>query len=214
MGLLDKNVWSKKRWRKIRETHSILSFALIFLISFFILIFAPNAIKNIPNQIIISYANSYLNSNVNENIESRAYSQYSYNDTSQIASFTAVYRQTLSSHAPGAQKNMSVNMNLEYYLPMVLLLSLVIAYKIKIRTKLLKILIGELILFIYLFFKIIATALDNYNYPDAAIIKLDGIWGGCVYYYNYFLNLVGTSPNFLIPVAIFAILFYKEIDKK
>ena len=63
MGILDKNVWSKAKWHKSRKAYPVLSFSVIFLLSFFALIFAPNSIKNIPNEMFISFANFNIDNN-------------------------------------------------------------------------------------------------------------------------------------------------------
>lgn len=213
MGKLDKNNSTKKYWQDIRNSKPILSFSIIFLVSFFALIFAPSAIKNIPNQVVISFGNSVIDSYSNSQANARANSLYNYDEINQQAEFTATYNQYLNSKLAGTQKVIAVNMNLEYYLPIILLFSLIIAYKTNYKVKIKKLIIGESMLLIYLLFKIVAVAFDNYNYPESAIIELNGLFGGMVYHFSHLLNIVGNSPNFILPLIIVAALFYKDIEK-
>lgn len=212
LDILDKIVRIKGRWQENRKSKPVLSFALIFVLIFFGLIFAPNSIRSIPNRIIIFCANSYLNYNANFKSDSRAYSKYDYNVTNQNADFCAIFYSIQTIDDSDFRKNIIINMNLEYYLPLALFLSLTIALNLNCKSKIKRLILGDFIILIYLIFKIIATAYDNYNYPEYAIMELKGIFGSVVYYYNYFLNFAGAGPNFIIPVCVWFLLFIEDIN--
>lgn len=213
MGKLGKSNWSKENWLRFRNSKPILSYSIIFLVVFFGLISAPSIIKNIPNNIFILIANSAIDRYCNGQVNSKANALYNYDELSQKAEFVATYNQYLPANLSGQQKVIAVNINLEYYLPITLLFSFIIAFNTKLKDKILKLLIGEFILFLYLTFKIIAVAFDNYNYPESAIIEINGIFGGMVYYFSSLLNVVGNSPNFILPLIICVVIFYKELGK-
>ena len=181
----------------IRRNNKILSFIIIFIFVFGFLIISNQILIGIFTQPVIEPVKSVIKSNL---IKGR---QVSYNMKNPVTLIISnVYYDKPNPDNSFPQKQIEINIFNEIYLPFIFWLSLTLAIPFRMTKLFRTFSIGLILIYLYLFFKIFAIIVDNYNYPDFIIVNMNGLVDNMVYYFNFFLNKTGASTNAILPLII------------
>lgn len=196
---------------KLNE-YPLYKFLLIFTISL-VLFFAFSGIFSpILQNMHQSILNSYFNANINKNYELNR-KVYTEKIAGNPNNFEIIieFLDKLNPNGTVVARTIKIDFRTEGYVPLILLLSLIIATQINIKKKILYLLLSFLIINIYVHFKFLIFAYDNYNSPEMILKDLPAISSFFVYNLNKFYNLTGFSTSIIIPLVIWIIFCLKEI---
>lgn len=177
-------------------------FIIMFIISFVTLYFTLIIIKDSQIDLNNILSETLVEKYVNKRFGSGKQSRFEVLETENQLVLYTIYYDKKNEDGSLTQKHVSINLLNESYIPLIFLLSLFFATPIPLISKIPRTFWGVLVLEIYIMLKFAALFFDNYSYPEFELVKIDGIVGGIVFYYNKLLKSVGNGINYLIVAFI------------
>lgn len=109
-------------------------------------------------------------------------------------------------------RTVEVNVFNEISLPIILAIAFTLLSPFSRRGLLKQVVLFNLIVWIYVFLKLLIFVYDNYNYPEFILIDLGSVRGGVVYWVNRFYNMTGNTTAIIFPIIIWAAINFKYLN--
>ena len=186
---------------------NILAFITIFISLYFISFLIDEHFTIVISNIGNSYFEKAINKNpsLNRNVKIQ-----NTEDRPLDAQVQIIYYDKKDENGNFIVKTIGTDLRREALLGFVFLTALIFSFPFGFKNNIVKFLIGLIILYLFLFFKLYVFVFDNFNYPEYALMQLPPITSFIVYWTTYFFNVVGSNTNVMIPVLIWFSLNIKN----
>jgi hypothetical protein len=194
----------------------ILSFLIIFIISFTLLKFYNFGINETYNKIIVDASNLFARSFINKNKDLKRVFQLVYKKESETKEYILIGVGNTEIRTPNggiAMFGMQVEYSSFAYFPLILLISLIIASPIPFYRRILALFGGIILIHIYILFKIIIVLLYAKDFDlTIALSWGDGMRSFVNYLHGLLITNTPTGTSILSCLLIWILISFRKPD--